>query len=486
MTQRANRSGQVLLIGVLLILLLLVSIPAIIFMNQAGGRHGVTAQKRLRGRAIAEEGIAYAIQQLSVPGDPVLGTPPPNWPPLNGGACPIIWNNTSFLSAQGKGSFTLQCVAGQPFPYQVTVKATPFDDQGNVIGGSSIQAILSQRTLGAKLPSGLNVPAALEVMHAPDSTGGGQLSITNGPIVCHDSNLWTLDPVSDQSQNPRKFSEGGIKGATFPRSEPSATNLATDQKEYWAYTSLGFASTIDKIFYAADSKKTDLTTATNMPICAKVGATYGNIISPDGALTPGPCAPGVATCGYFAAVANCPNGDVALFGPTAANSFTYTCPAAAPNCTIFVNGPALIRFSAINMTAGSPSGAVVVDGTLQLADNAVPNVMTTAAYCPPDNCLDFPFNPSHALCPSMGFGAYCGSGTSRPIGLKGFLYASGDLKLLKPTTPWYYWTVEGVIRVDGILRLPYAALVVNYNDFVNHYIHTTNFELEIDGTTAVP
>src|SRR6266403_598241 len=63
--RNSGRSGQTLLLAVLIGAILLISIPVIIFLNQINAMHQVSSQKRAKARTIAEAGIAYAARKLS-------------------------------------------------------------------------------------------------------------------------------------------------------------------------------------------------------------------------------------------------------------------------------------------------------------------------------------------------------------------------------------------------------------------------------------
>ena len=146
-----------LLIGILLLLALLITIPALVYVNQAGTKHGVTSQKRLKARAIAEEGTAYAIQQLAANS-------------LNCGAIAT----TPIQSTDPGIAYTIQCTNG-PAGYQKALTVVPGDLFLNpttppAIPGASIQTIVSRRTIGAKLPSGLTVSAAVQLGQVPSPT----------------------------------------------------------------------------------------------------------------------------------------------------------------------------------------------------------------------------------------------------------------------------------------------------------------------------
>ena len=62
-------------------------------------------------------------------------------------------------------------------------------------------------------------------------------------------------------------------------------------------------------------------------------------------------------------------------------------------------------------------------------------------------------------------------------------YTTGNLVL----NPGWNWTIDGVVRIDGgFINLGPGTLLIEYNDQINHKILTSNFELQVDSTTAIP
>src|ERR1019366_5524902 len=135
------------------------------FVNASSARHNVASIKRDKAAAISEEGIAYGLQILaptwaSTPG-PLTGTFPPDCNAATGVYIP---------SADG-GKFRLTCANAGPAtwppiqPYQVYIKATAYelDTQANLRPIRAIGAYVSQKTVTASLPSGLNAPVALRL-----------------------------------------------------------------------------------------------------------------------------------------------------------------------------------------------------------------------------------------------------------------------------------------------------------------------------------
>src|SRR2546429_410319 len=61
-----SKSGQALLVAILVTTILLLCIPVIILLQRTAASHQVGSQLRLKGREIAETGISYAIRELSI------------------------------------------------------------------------------------------------------------------------------------------------------------------------------------------------------------------------------------------------------------------------------------------------------------------------------------------------------------------------------------------------------------------------------------
>jgi len=236
---RRSESGQALLIAVGIFLVLIISIPVIIFVSQTGISHQTRSQRQAEGRAVAEDGIAYAAQCFAA--NQTLW----NQAAQAGNFQPVFdairVNGTSVCNSGSVvpgTQFKLACYDHRTYSnlqlYQALVVATAMvpGPNGTSTTGSSIQTVLSQKTMGASLANGVRAAAALSLVKAPPSTFTG-LTVHWGPIVCYDQNTWTLAGPLDIATgyafqgSPRKFSNGGITGAgaSFPRS-PNATASA--------------------------------------------------------------------------------------------------------------------------------------------------------------------------------------------------------------------------------------------------------------------
>jgi hypothetical protein len=457
-----NRSnGQMLILAILILGILVVAIPAIIFINKTLLQHGAISQKRMKGRTVAEEGIAFGIQQLTQFW-PYLSS---NWP-YAGGPQVGIPAAATLTSAEGSlytVTYTSTTVSTTTLQsYQVQIQAQPLDSQGNIIPAGGVTAYVSQRTVGAKLASGLAAPAALMLLSTPTFNAGGNIFSPTGPIVVFDSNTWTLDYTSDISRTPRKFSQGQIVHCSTSTNvlcgnfnyDRSTDN--SDQKEYWSYTSLGFPPVIDTNTYAAYA------TSTTVPAPTCLGGTF----SPDPA-----CTPGIA-CGYFNTTTDCPGGvgDTIVFSAGFGPGITPFAGVPAVPPVIYVNGNAEFDDIAINV---APTGAVVVDGNLTLGTPGAGSATTTPIAIPPTAN----FENAYSTCtffPTAGF--------THSMHLQGFLYVTGGLSSIAAAT--YSWYFNGALRVDGPFTLA-NSLWIYYDDVMNHNIRTSNFEIQIDSTTSL-
>src|SRR5262249_53052335 len=125
---------------------------------------------------------------------------------------------------------------------------------GQDVATRSLQALLSRKTLGVPLPPSAPASAALTLQNAPNVQGS--LLVHWGPVACYDAvNPWTLSGSMDTNRFPRKFALGAIQGSvptllspTYPRS-PTDAPPASDQKEYWAFSTLGSLPVMDDAFY---------------------------------------------------------------------------------------------------------------------------------------------------------------------------------------------------------------------------------------------
>ena len=378
---------------------------------------------------------------------------PPNWPypPNGGGGMPPA--APSVRSAHG-ASFSIAYTStslASPVPdlqsYQVGIMSRPLDPLGRVIPGSSLFALVSPRSVGLKMPAGLSAAAALELGRAPAVDSASQLRVEFGPIVVRDDATWTLDPYNaSMTKRPRKFSAGGIAGRTVNPSAP------TDQKEYWAYASLGAASVIDARRYIELAKNTTC----NPPSACLGGAD---------------CTPEPSGRCYFPNV----GGGTIVF-----DDFSWVTPGADRH--VYINGNARFTGSG-GFNINLASGAFIVTGNLTLGNNGQPAAAGTVINLrvPPTVGLEDPY----CTCGEPA----CIGVPSRHQDFQGFLYVKGDLRLNAavgpPSTP-NNWTMIGAVRVDGGLTLdPGTSLWVYYNDVINHVIRTSSFELQIDSVKAV-
>jgi hypothetical protein len=437
---KINQSGQVLVLSAFILIIMLIVIPIMVFVNAMATRHGTQSQAALKGRVIAQEGAAFAIQQLKASGS------------LNcqGHSFDGV---AVFQSAQG-GAYTIHCINGpldgQLQSYQDLLTVRPLNTQGQFISGSPIASTVSPLTIGARLPTGYTASAALEVMHVPNEAAGAELDVELGPIVSRDSSTWTLDALEDTSRRPRKFSSGCIAQRNSNCASP--TSPFTDQREYWDLTSPGFAAVIDTASYRTIAQDPTVSICSR-PTCSG-GCSGGPLIT---ATPSGSC--------YFQVA----KGDSAIF------DIGWTGPGA--NGVIYVDGGGDVVLNQIKIILANNS-AFIVDGggRLTLGDNhdTAGPYASPAIPLPPTAAKDDPYGTCGGVSP-------CNGTTTRNLDFQGFLYATGDLEVAQAT----YWTLDGVVRVEGTLSLAgNANVLLFYNDTVNHSIRTTNFEIQMDSTTA--
>jgi hypothetical protein len=506
-----------LIIAVLILAVLAIAIPTIVMINKTLLQHGSSSLKRMKARTVAEEGIAYGMQQLNQHW-PILTAPWPYTPGPNNAMPTNPLTITSPEGSQCQITYSKWPGAANLQPYEVQILAQALDPNGNPVPAGAVNMVVSQRTIGVKLTTGLSVPTALTLLTAPLINPGGNIWCPTGPIAVYDPNIpWALDSYTDQYRTPRKFALGAFgqsiagnitncNAAGCPANFDRTTN-PTDQKEYWSYTDLGFLPQIDMNTYATYATSTTLWA----PECYKAGsppspATDDGPVTPNLAQSPNPllpisrCTPGTAnpntvppqSCGYIDPTIDCPpndgtSTDFVEFTVMQANPFGVPAlmyvnagflgsPSFVPSTgVLYVKGNAQFDGVAFNV---APTGAVIVNGNLTLGDptagGTVNGTVTTGAS-PPTTYLENPYGISYAGCP------LCLAPTvAQAMHLIGFLYVTGAVS----TTTAVPWSIAGVVRIDGLLTLG-DLLKIFYSDVTNHYIKVTNFELQIDSNTAV-
>jgi hypothetical protein len=441
----SNSSGQALLITICIGLVLVIAMTVVVFVNQTGTLHHTATAQRGRGRSVAEEGISYAIQELSVS--------TATWQnALNGVFTNTDCNTGNDVLSPSGSHFQLYCSTGTTNNpnlqiYQVAVEAMTFmPGSGKATPARAMKAYLSQRTLGADLATGYHAAAALELVSKPNILG--TLNVHWGPIICLDSfntGAWDLPDVIDSERYPRKFSAGGLTcnplgACAYSRSPNSA---GSDQKEYWAFAPLNAPPPINESYYQTLAQNT---VVPNPPYSLQTflqNGTYVNI--------PANC-PTVASCGYFVV----PPGDTAVFG----NGFTLS--GGVTNAAIYVNGSTEFDKIAID------SAAFVINGAVTVTDTSGGN--QPDLHVPYTAPLEYPYlsagTPASMPCPgpvepapgdtlANGLPKYdCPSTSVFPgnVQFRGFLWAKG---LMKVKTAG--WTMVGALMVGDMSQPPGAG-----------------------------
>ncbi len=472
-----DRSGQTLLIIVFIGLILLISIPVVVYLNQIGSLHQVASQKRTKGRAIAEEGISFATLELSSSTAQWQNALIGNFQAPAATDC----NTNLFVPSPSGGQFRLFCstgTAGNPGlqPYQVAVRAVAYlpDRQGLQTPTRAVLAYLSQRTLGVDLATGVHAAAALQLISTPTfilpmipyiAPLLGPLVVHWGPVVILSTDTHTLNDPMDQVDNgggpnkfpgpPRKFSSGGltgIHGGIYIRApNTTASDTITDQKEYWAFASQSFPPLIDENYYMQQASATIIPTSpTSEPVTHAAAILF---------------CPGGTQCGYFRP--DTAAGDTFIL-------FTGA-PYAVAGSTIYVEGNA--EFRDIDMD----NMAVIVSGNLTLGNPAGGG--TTRDLRGPNTAnLEYPYwRAGPWPCQNQYTTGTCRM--SQPnenpfpttaLQFRGFLYVKGNLIVANPS-----WNLAGSVLVGDMQTTPPSGqltinsncnITVAYDDFINHRI----------------
>jgi hypothetical protein len=472
----ARFSGQALLLAVIIFSLLILSVPLIIYVTRTTGLHHAASAKQSKGQAIAEEGIAHTMKTLSSPAP---------WTGALQGSFPADWDGATQIQGVQGGLFTLDgrvvtdAFAHGRAPFQVQVIATAFIPP-QTTPAARLQAVISRRTLGARLESTFHADAALELTQPPN-VAAGTLKVHWGPIVCispSNASPWILvDPLDTVGSGgsmtpgyPRKFYGGGITGAggAYPRS-PAAGGEGTDHKEYWAYKIAGVPVFIDSATYQGIAAwENDL---------AVPGFSGSDCIASDIARHSS-C--GANNCGYFVVKSGC----------SAVFDNSYPLPAAGT--VLYVDGDVTLQNTGMDLWNG---GALISTGVVTLGTRGVgAGIGGMMVNVPETAPLEYPYYAS------VGRGWPCkdnvgdqcqpstaGGFDNANINFRGFLWARGGLRVTATN-----WMIAGAVLV-GDIRMGTGSLdigsggglTVLYDERIAHRIVVTTVDLEVDRLTAL-
>lgn len=491
--KRTSEAGQVLLMSILILLVLMISVPSVVFFNRMSGKSTISTVRSQKAMATAQEGTQYAMR--------LLGSTQGIWDAALAGTFPSEFAATTYQGVSG-GRYTIQCAVGAPLQnYQVGIKVVgSASTQVNTHDNRALMTIVSKRTVaGMQFNQGF-APAALLLMSTPteeklplNSASTAGLAVHWGPIVLLDSFQWTLRGQQNSKLFPRKFAAGDVTG------DPAATPVRprslsvppqdTDNKEYWANASLGFPPVID---IGAYQGRAQITTGITPP---KLSDGIN-----DAAVSPLCIAAGNPTCGHFVIAST----ETAVFSNYTLNT--------NPNAVIYVEGSAELRAVAIDLkdtVTPKNSGALIVTKNLVLGDigpatgNSYDGNALTLRI-PPTALKEYPYYPAITdvypcwtatinTCTSAQ--AKLGRGDNSQLGnngtadglvqFRGFVYVKGNVSVTTPINR--SWLMVGVMRVDGVLNVPATTkLSILYDDEVNRTIAATPMELVVDSQQVVP
>jgi hypothetical protein len=475
----SQKSGQILLLGLLLVMMMVLSLAVVVFLNQMGTLHQTASAQRIKAESIAREGIAYATQQLS--------RDAATWQnALKGIFTGTDCNTGNVVLSPSGGRFKLSCSNDttanpnlQPYQVAVTAVASMARANGTDMPLRAIRAYLSQRTLGTDFSTDLHAAAALQLVFQPNTAG--TLDVHWGPIVCLDANTngqaWTLPSPINTQRYPRKFSQGGLISTTW--SSTLGSGLTSDQKEYWAYAPQSPPPVIDETYYI--SQATGVTTGITPPTVNGTALSPGNATHP--CLNP--------NCGYFDnRVNNHPGGLPAVF---TGNGSGYKLPPGQAGPVIYVDGPA--EFDRIDIDGAT----FIITGDLTMTDAAGGHPRTL--HVPFSAPSEYPYSPSIPTswpC-SNNVGGTCQSSqvfSGALVQFRGFLYVKGNLNVMVPG-----WNMVGSLLVGDPQATTFIGhqliipagdgLSLAYDDLVNHGIHVnpvsgTSIKVEPDLLQDVP
>lgn len=487
-----NRRGQMFLMAGLITLLLLITIPLMVFLTNNATLHQTLQMKRSQALAIAESGISYASHQLngSDPANPNAWTNA-----LNGTFTGTDCAGPANVTVPGVGTFRLTCSASNTNSnlenYQVSVISTAYlpkgRDTSDLIPTRAMQAYLSRRTLGISLPNGTQASAALQLVRVPSASAGtptqigaGKLKVHWGPIACYQlytlpvptgDGPWVLPNPIDQDGGsegyPRVFSNGGLRGTTpYPRLDTQETSAqSTDNTQWWAFASMQIPPQID---VASDASSYVAVAETQNTGTTQVG---GGITA-----TGSGCAAPVGN--HYTGTAPC---EVDLHGALTNLSASTVLVLDVPNVDVTSEFTGTLIVTG-DMTVGVGGGLFGSAKTFNVPTAAYKEYMAPSAA-----------NPTYAWPCGIGakptaVGYQCTSTAAgaSTVNFTGFLYVEGNLTVEDA------WVVNGAIAVGDMSQtnptgqliipaLPLASsLTLFYDAGIGRSIKVLAKELQID------
>ncbi len=425
-TMRSN-SGQALLIGALLVLTLLITIPTLAMFSNHLSHAAVKSLNAHKGTQAAEAGVAQAMWLLgssTTTWQRAFNDPLTLYPELAmDGSTIFEWSDST--------NFTLQAgIAPEPYEIQVTVQA--LDKNRQAVRAET--AIISRKMLGIQLPTRETAVAALAYFGPTLLSLPTQLQVDYGPII-NFSNDTTI--ASPDSHYPRKY---GLRSIAPYTTSPSAP---TDGNQYWAFAALGECPEILTSYYIQQAQNTSILDSLGNP-----------------------------TSGYITTTQTFPDGYTM---PVSTNVIYETNSLTLGRVGIDVSQGALIVGS--SLTLNNTSGNT---GLLN------PNGMTLAV--PPTAKMEYPTQPSSNL-PYQAMsqvsacapgGLYCPVTALLPSGtnpdIHGFVYVKGNLDVQNGN-----WTLIGQLRVDGTITISAGAtLHIIEDDLIAHNVTTDRLVLVTD------
>jgi hypothetical protein len=467
-----------LLVAVLLLAVLLITIPAIIFLNGTTSRAGVATVKKQKSTAVALEGVAYAEHALSKDWT--------TWSNALNGVCPAEFttNGTPTIYTGASGNpFSIQCISSDPPGYKLQNYELELLIHGGIPDPATglpsykraYKVVLAQNTLAAVQPTGTQASAALELMNIPLLSDG--LVVHWGPVVIYNSNPWIVHYAMDNYLFPRKFSQGPITGTSYARNSVQGT----DTKEYWSNSAFGFNNFINtKVYSDSATWVTNISTPTNPQ-------GPGNFD-----LNQSQCPTTNPNCGLLTL-------NVGLTSATISGGYTLL----KASSVVYINGNVVFDDMFMDLKNG---GALVIIGDLTLRNSGNSSVPLNLRV-PPTAANEYPYySVAQTSWPSSGWpckgqlGGTCGSNTtglglndtnglgsgggSGKVNFRGFLYVTGNLNVQSPG-----WLISGAVRVGGQLNAPSnnvqgvpnsPSLTILYDDQVNHNISVNPLQLMVD------
>ncbi len=202
-----NRSGQLLIASIVILLVLAIILPALVMYTQNESKWTVKEQRSTKSYQLAESAVEQGYQKLLVS----TGT----WATVQGGTPVSGYNFDSSYTGVTGGNYQIRLAAG-PSANQITI--TGVGKANSPSGNADVRSIKVIYTNGSAATNSISAGKLVTI--------GGSVNVEWGAVLSYTS----IDPAG--REYPRFYSAGSIVGYDENPVAPNSDNLS-----YWAYDS---------------------------------------------------------------------------------------------------------------------------------------------------------------------------------------------------------------------------------------------------------